>query len=837
MAILAVVMGLPTLRGTFVGGDDYRLVLNHVLVNHPSWAHALELFGIIHRDLYQPLPLLSFSAEFAVAGKLGLLDQGIDAGAWLFHLTNILLHAVNAVLVWAVIRALHGPLDRQSGNVVAFVAGVGFAVHPLQVEVVAWINGRMMLLSTLFALLSLLSLDRWFRAKRLLWAGVLLLCVTCCMISKVRVELPWLLLIVPLSRRLRLDAKFVAVWIASAVITAVFTAVNIHATEEAGMFEGAARNLHGSHVARALLSLSWYFQHFVWPSRLASWYPAPGMVRWSDGATLWALAIMLPVFTLVIGASLKSRHGALAFAWFFLAVASTVQLVPTRNTLAADRYMYLPIIGLLWVTGWALHRAYQPLARRLGTSALQVAAIGGGGLLAVVLIAMSWHVASYYDTQITKSMRIAELFPDTPHVWERAAWAYQREGLYDQAIVAAQRELKHDDNNARSDAFEVIGAAQLANKQYEAAMTSFEQAIKLDPKSPAPKYRLATELEELGRKEDALSLFQQAVAMAPLKNPWLLRLGALYQALGRPDDARSVYQQALQNNPYEVPATLAMAELDMAIGTPDAYGAAERRLLALLDWMPENHAARINLGVVYHASGKLSEATHVYRMVLKSDPSNITASLNLAAIMVETGEIGEAWSLYEHAVATGSASMEQLLAVHDFFIEQGASERAVALWTHDLRLPVDRDILAMRAWSRAIAGDVVGGKADLALIADGEPSPAMYAVQAYLALSRADYELAVDRVDSLIAAGTAGLGMRTRLLRALEQFDLQRPDNPWTYCLTAALVLADGKLDAAKVFAKLCEQRCGEQKCGEYLRKLHSQLPPDSASYSGEGNR
>ncbi len=76
--VAAVVMGLPTLRGSFVGGDDHRLVLNHVLVNHPSPTHAIELFGMVHRDLYQPLPMLSFSLEFALANALGLFDKGLS---------------------------------------------------------------------------------------------------------------------------------------------------------------------------------------------------------------------------------------------------------------------------------------------------------------------------------------------------------------------------------------------------------------------------------------------------------------------------------------------------------------------------------------------------------------------------------------------------------------------------------------------------------------------------------------------------------------------------------------------------------------------------------------
>ncbi|MGB0716452.1 MAG: hypothetical protein ACPGXK_11270, partial [Phycisphaerae bacterium] len=172
--LAGILMGLPTIRGGFVGGDDRQLVLNHVLVNHPSFEHAIKLFTILHRDLYQPLPLLSFSLEFVVADTLGLLDAGIERAAWLFHLTNIVLHALNGLAVWYAVLLWHRILIRrhQTESVnhstdasafsveqtVALLAGLIFVLHPLQAEVVAWLNGRMMLLSTLFAVGSLIAL-------------------------------------------------------------------------------------------------------------------------------------------------------------------------------------------------------------------------------------------------------------------------------------------------------------------------------------------------------------------------------------------------------------------------------------------------------------------------------------------------------------------------------------------------------------------------------------------------------------------------------------------------------------------------------------------------------
>jgi len=870
----ALVMGLPTLRGSFVGADDHRLVLNHILVNHPSIEHALELFKVVHRDLYQPIPLLSFSMEFAVAGKLGLFDEGIDGGAWLFHLTNLILHALNAVLVWAVILSmkpagngealpvLH-PEGRRNGledekppskgnradradaalqrehtaawtfPAVAILAGLLFAIHPLQVEVVAWVNGRMMLLSTLFGLASLLALSVWLRTGRPLWAVWTCLFVLCCAVSKIRVGLPVLLLIVPLAQRRKLKPAYWLLWSICVAITALFVWVNYAATDEAGMFEGAVANLHGPRAARALMALAWYFQHFLWPTGLASWYPTPGLVRWSDPTVVRAIVVVTCAFAIIGFSALRSRNAALAFIWFFSTIASTVQLVPTRNALAADRYMYLPIIGLIWVVGMALVGTYESAMRRWGRRPVRLGAGGVGMAMAIVMVALSWHTASFYETPILKGTRIASLAPTTPHVWERVAWAYNRAGRYAEAIEIAQREFEHDDTSAQSAALQVIGASQMRLGRANEAVETLKRAIEVDPESPTAKNRLATVLHDLGRTDQALPLFELAVAEAPLKNPWIVRLASLYRKLGRADDARPLYEQALQNNPYEVPAILGLAELDIETGSRSGYLAAEKRLTGLLEWMPENANARVDLGVVYHALGRTEEAIQTYQRVLEIEPANATAAINLAEIYNSRQDVIRAGQLFENAASLGLEALEHLVACHDFFISQQMPGRSLQLWTEFLtRFPDSLEGRAFLAWSHALAGNTVKAAAHAEPLAAADPPvPLALATLVYVALVNEDYDAALTRTEDLCATDIGSTGVRQRLLRALGVVVQQKPDIPWSFCLAARLWIADGQFAPAQEFIELCAQRCDGAACSEYVRSLHALLatrPPQS---------
>lgn len=829
---VALVMGWPTLRGTFVGGDDHRLVLNHVLVNHPSWEHAMELFRIVHRDLYQPLPLLSFSAEFAVAGWFDFFAEGVDAGAWFFHLTNVWMHALNAVLVWALMRRLNDGPDGAKANALAVGVALLFAVHPLQVEVVAWINGRMMLMSTLFALAALLALSAWLDKRRIGWGVAACFFVLCCAISKIRVGLPVLMLLVPLARHRRFSRGFWIIWAVSVAITAVFLVVNYDATAEAGMFSGAAEHLRGSKVVRGLLSLAWYFTHFVWPSGLASWYPAPGFVQWTDRGTLVALAIVLPVFVVAAWAAVRQRRATLGFVWFLATIASTLQVVPTRNTLAADRYMYLPIIGLLWMavvfvsTGWSRWIGSRSPAPTAGTRRSIRRFAGPAALAAVVaaLMPVSWHVASFYDNQYVKSERIATLFPEAPHVWERVAWAYYNAERYDDAIAAAQRELRHDDPEVQSEAWQAIGAAQARLARFDDALASLRRSMELNPQSASSIYRYAMTLEEAGRGDEALEHFERAVAMAPLKNPWLLRLAAMYRERGRAEDARRLYQQALENNPYEVPATLGLAELDLERATREGYLSAYERLRQLLDWAPENHTARINLGVVCTALGRTAEAVAAYEAVLRRDPHDGLASLNLGQLMHQAGDLARAHTLYSQALATGLPSIEQALVVHDFLVDVGDVHKAMTLWLDMSRqIPESRVARAMLQLTSAM-DQIERDPGDLLVI---EPAPEgalpiELAAAAYAALEEKRYAALRELVENLCAAGTSGSAARGRLLPALEWYDQHNPGVAWTYCATARLLLAESRADAAEVFLNLCRESCADEACVAYEGELRA---------------
>ncbi len=844
VVLAALVMGLPTLRGGFVGGDDHRLALDHVLVNHPSWSHALKLLTIVHGDLYQPLPLLSFSAEFALADALGLFEGGGDAGAWLFHLTNTVLHAVNTGLVWALIAMLAAFTRRRDGlsdkddtaqvvtideaaesRAVATVAALLFAVHPLQTEVIAWTNGRMMLMSTLFALASLLSLASWLQHSRPRSAVLTVIFVLLSAASKVRIGLPVLLLVIVFARRARLSNRLVALWLLCAVMTGVFVLVNVWSTAGADLFSQGAEFLKGPRAVRVVLALVCYFQHLVWPVGLASYYPTPPVVTWSDLAT-WQTALIAVSSIVVLGwACLRSRVARLGVLWFFATLASTLPFIPARNILAADRYMYLPIIGLFWLIATLGYDAYRRWTVAWPAVARRVLPVLFAAAVVLPMIGTGWHIASFYETPISKTTRIATLFPNTPRVWERRGWSHYGEGQYAEAIECAQKELRHDSVKVQSGAYQLLGMSELRLGNSERALEVLHKAIEVDPKNPLGMFRLALAYDELGRTAEAVPYFEAAVEAAPSHNPTINRLASAYRRVGRKGDARAMYLEALANNPFEVPATMGLVELDILQGMDESYRSAERRLTTLLDWMPENTDAWTNLGVVYRALGRTNEAVEAYTRALKRNPSHVTAALNLAQIHHSAGQNKRAWPLFERVVAAGLESIEQATAVHDFLISQGAADRSVALWEKFVeRFPDSADAHASLAWSYALADDFVRARAKTEALPGGKSASALtLAILAYVDLAEGRYKAAAARTESLCGQGETGAKTRHELQRALEYYDRRQPDVAWTFCLTTQLLIADGNIEGANIFIGLCEERCNDPACREQVRGLRTQ--------------
>ncbi|MFQ5490212.1 MAG: tetratricopeptide repeat protein [Phycisphaerae bacterium] len=827
LAALAVfgvgcLMGWPALRGEFLSGDDVHLVLDHVLVNHPSITHAVELVTIIHRDLYQPIPMLSFSLDFALIGALGLTPETIGpaAGAWVFHLTNVLIHAANGVLVLWLFWRLHRRLS------VGVVAATLFAVHPYAAEVVGWLNGRMMLLATFFSLASIIALDGYLCRGKWWRAAAALAFVVLAMSSKVRVGLPLLLLIPTLYRRVWPDRRWWSVWLAAALLTAGFTALNIISTAVSEMFQGAAQTLHGSRIVRTVLVLAWYLTHYVWPVGMSPWHPPEKLVLWSHPGLPLAAIVIVCVGLAVAFSWRRSRVGVLGLGWFLATVASTLPLIPSRDVMAADRYVYLPNVGLHWIVAALAVQAVTWVVRRYRMPSMGYLAGAVGAAGAVAVMSYTRVVLSYYESNVAKAGRIAEVYPDEPGVWETLGWAYYREGQYVSAIDKARIDLEKHPKEMACETLQLIGMSEYRLGRVDEALVTLQRAVEADPAFGKTYSRLGLIHYELGDYAQAERYYLKAMELMPEYLPGAEALGHVYRKLNRPDEAARWYERGLELNDFDPVCVMALAEMEMAEGD---YATAIDRFERLLSWQPENTVARTNLGVCYVEVGRTSEAMSAYDEVLRRRPGSVTARLNLAALKAGMGDATGAVALLAEGLRQAPTDRRLLVAAHDLLASLGRLRESARYWAAALKVePQAADLAAWYAWTCALAKQWPAGRTAIGAALKEDPGQSLALAARVLAeLADENPEAARVALDRMLAGLMHPPDVARRLRDAVVALGQADPEKPWPYYFAARLLMAEGQMDQAKLGVEEFVRRCDDPAWQQRATDLLSDGSPD----------
>ncbi|MFH0983877.1 MAG: tetratricopeptide repeat protein [Planctomycetota bacterium] len=801
--VLALLMAAPSIRGGFLSGDDIQLVRDHVLVNHPSFEHLRKLFAIPHRDLYQPVPLATFALNFAVLRWLGPAPsaEGAQAGAWLFHLTNVLIHVLNAGLVWRLVRSVTG----RKG--LALVAASLFAVHPLNVECVAWLNGRMMMLSTTFTLASLVAAQGVLERPGVRRILLTLLAVVLAMMSKVSVGLPVLLLLIPFVQRRRPAGRWWVIWVSAVVITGFFAVLNLRLSR--GQLDTGAEVLEGSRLVRTVLALGWYVQRYFIPVGLAPWHPTEKVVDFSHLQFPSAVVVVAALLLVTVLFLRYSRTGTAGIVWFFATVAVTLPFVPSRNLMAAERYAYLPAIGFHWIIAVGCVQAVAALRRRSGTKAALPLTAGISVLAFVTLLGLSWKTTGYYRDNVTRCRRTAELYPAHAGVWTRLAWAHYDAGEYQQAVETADLELQHHPEHTRSDVWQVQGLSLLRAGEADEAVARIEAAVQIDPAGGMAHVRLATALAEIGRLDDAVRHYRRAVEILPNYNPGIIGLAQTYRKLGRLDEAAEMFEKALTNNPYDPLAAAQLAEMELAAGRTQT---ATARLEKLLHWMPENAGAHSNLGLGYLRSGRIDDALREYRAALALDPKLVPPRLNLAALLAQRGAAEEAGLHFRRAAEhCGYTDPEVLLPYSDFLIAQRDLRGAAGLWTRALeRKPSDTVLASWYAWVCVLAEQWEPARQVRRNLGEAGAGPvAATLVGIMLDVHAGTPESAACGVLRLCQDQSAeGREVRVRLQQALEAYAGRHAENPWPHYLIIMMRQADGRIEGARSALQAFEQVC-----------------------------
>jgi tetratricopeptide (TPR) repeat protein len=579
--IATVALYYPVASHPFLNYDDdiYLLTNPHVQAGL-SWETVKWSFTSLYASNWHPLTWLSHALDCQMFN--------LDAGK--HHETNLLWHVINAVLLFWVLRRATGYAGRS-----AMVAAL-FALHPMNVETVAWIAERKNLLSMMLFLLALGAYGWYARKPRVPRYLVVAALYALGLMAKPQViTLPFVLLLWdywPLQRmspaagsapsgEAVIPAKsfswlvleklpLLALSVASAVIT-------LHAQYESGAMSGPQWQPFPLRIGNAVIAYARYLGKASWPSQLTLIYPHPG-----NSIRLWqvaaALLPLLAITGLVIAERQRRRYLLVGWLWFLGTMVPMIGIVQVGVQAMADRYAYLPFVGLFIMICWA---AADWAEQRHIAPAWQTG-VNVAVLLALALTAR--HQLDYWSDNAKLWARVIALQPDSwvaennmghallqsgeeeeaiPHFraavainpadpdsnLNLGAYEQQHKNLeaaieqYKKVIVMTQNTAKLT-ARSRAQAFSNMGLAYRDLRDYEQARASFQQALNINPNDARSWLGIAIMAQKSGNLSAAIQAYTKAVKIAPSDWEYLLLAGALDHA-GQHDEAQVARRRAI----------------------------------------------------------------------------------------------------------------------------------------------------------------------------------------------------------------------------------------------------------------------------------------------------
>ncbi|UCD29755.1 MAG: tetratricopeptide repeat protein, partial [Planctomycetota bacterium] len=546
-----------------------------VLVRNPSWASVKRFLTEVFEPstvegYYQPLPMISLMVDYALGGRPDNLMP--------FHHTSLCLHAFNTVLIIILLYLLFGrPAP-------AVLVGLLFGIHPMTVEVVAWLGERKTLLATFFSLWCLISYLGYIRTAAWKYYALCLIMYLLALMSKpTSTPLPVLLILLDYwpfrkldVRRLLEKVPFFVVGGVFALVTAVSQGRSEYALTRIFIIVGH--------------NITFYLCKMFAPIKQALVYPFPEPLAVSN-PTILAYVIGTALLVIALLISLRWTR-ALLTGWLFylLAIFPTFMVVGYSLGIAEDKYAYFPALGVLMILAWLLNRFWNqiPPLRHPGPVKAIVVTV-------VLVLAVSEAIATrrylpYWQNTEKLYRHMITLAPDVPELHISLGVCLSAKGNIDESIQC------------------------------------YHRAIEINPNCYKAYNNLGRLLVERGEYKNGMQLLSTAVRLKPDLDKAYLNLGLAHAYQGQYDRAVPLFRQTLELNSEDFKAHY---NLGAALIRLDRWNKARRHFDEAIRLNREHADSYFGIGLVMAHQGRFDKATQAYKQALRIDPNHQGASKNL----------------------------------------------------------------------------------------------------------------------------------------------------------------------------------------------------------------
>ncbi len=551
LALCALVAYEPMRHNDFVSFDDYMYVTENQQVRAGLTLQGLTwAFTSYDVAYWHPLTWLSHMLDCELYGLKPRMH----------HLTNLMLHIANTLLLFLVLRKM-----THSAWPSAFVAAI-FAVHPLNVESVAWVAERKNVLSTLFWLLTMWAYASYAARRRTRWYLLALLFYTLGLLSKpMLVTLPFVMLLLdywPLGRfqsehkrdngagaatipvlsrqgaslLVRLVREKIPFFVLSPVAVFIFC----WAVKQPGIVMPRESVPIKLRIANALVSYVSYGAKMIWPCKLAVYYPYPTAVSLSS--VLMALVLLSLISVLVLRAAKAKPYLAVGWFWYLGTLVPVIGLYQAGLWPAmADRWAYVPLIGLFVMIAWAVgDLATEWRYRKLVTAVAVIVVLSAAGICTRIQVTHWRNNLALFG----HALRVTE---NNAAMHSNYGWALFREGRSDEAVSHLTRSLQINPHVfvARKNLCKVL----LAQGNLAQAKACFRALLPVAGGSPAAYYDLGMDFAENKQYPEAIECFTKLLTIDPQNLAARSKLGIMFLASGKPADAITQFNEVLRSVP------------------------------------------------------------------------------------------------------------------------------------------------------------------------------------------------------------------------------------------------------------------------------------------------
>jgi len=616
--IITFIAFYPSLRNDFTNWDDNMYVTHNELIRDLSWQNIQKIFTSFYYTLYLPLTMLSYTLEYHF---FGLAPSA-------YHITNLIIHLLNCLLVFWLIFLITGR------NPTAFITGILFAIHPLHVESVAWVSERKDVLSTFFFLGTLIFYIYYIKKENLKFYYVSIFIYILSLMSKpMGITLPFVLFLLDYILDKKINRQSFPKKIPFLILAVIFLLLNFIALSSDRIIENKGIFSFLTSLCIACHGFLFYTWKLLLPLKQSSLYPYP------EGGKLPPLFFISPfivcaISLLIIFSRKYTKKILFAGLFFLITILPVSQIIPVPPGIAADRYTYIPSIGLFYLAGEGFYLLYY---KKLKSTVLKV-------ILSIILITiitilsvLTWHRCHVWKNSITLWTDVSRNYPYLLLPYFKLGHAYGLQGDYELAIEFYNKVVENEPED--EEAYYNRGSIYVIMEEYDKALEDFNKAIEFKPDYLEARYNRGNLYYKREEYDKALEDYNEAIKTGTDNPQIYYGRGLTHSKRGEYHKAIKDYTKALTLDPFHFEACRNRGNIyyEKAL-----YREAIEDFNLALTINPQDFLTYNSRGKAFYSAGEQKKAINDFSRAIELNPDFPEAYQNRAFIYFMQGDYRKA---------------------------------------------------------------------------------------------------------------------------------------------------------------------------------------------------